>query len=243
MSKFEFIENDNIGKETLNIFAHTNNFNSWMYETISSHCSGRILEIGSGIGNISQYLLKSNSNVVLSDIRTDYLIHLRNRFPTAKRIVKLNLEIIDFSSEAVLDLGQFDTIVALNVIEHIEHDDLAISNCYKLLKPGGKIIILVPAYQIIYNKIDQELAHYKRYSSHSIQKLLIEKHFLVVESKYFNFVGLIGWIFFGIISKQRKLPKRPVGIFEAFVPLFKIIDFLLLNKMGLSVITIAKKNI
>src|SRR6185295_819539 len=99
-------------------------------------------------------------------------------------------------------MGTFETVFALNVVEHIENDMLAIRNCHKLLKKGGKLIILVPAFQSLYNGFDKELYHYRRYTKHTLNKLFKENSFHLVESKYFNALGILGWYVSGKLQRN-----------------------------------------
>ena len=80
MKEFEFQESDQEGLSTLETIAKADKFNMWMFRSILPYCSGRILEIGSGIGNISQFFLKSEFRITLSDIRNNYCAALKQKF-------------------------------------------------------------------------------------------------------------------------------------------------------------------
>ncbi len=91
MNQFEYKEVDREGWDTLDAIAGADNFNKWMYETIKPYCIGNILEIGSGIGNISEFFLESNADITLSDIRPVYCNVLKQKFPGAKDVIVLDL--------------------------------------------------------------------------------------------------------------------------------------------------------
>src|SRR4029078_10792589 len=173
MTQFEYKEIDPEGWETLDVIAEADKFNEWMYQTIRPFCSGKILEIGSGIGNISQFFVDANADITLSDIRIAYCNELKKKFPEARDVLQLDLTHPTFDTEYSAHLQQYDTVFALNVVEHIGDDALAIHNCYKLLKEGGKLIILVPAYQALYNRFDRELEHFRRYTKKELNRKLI----------------------------------------------------------------------
>jgi hypothetical protein len=126
------------------------------------------------------------------------------------------------------------------VVEHIKDDNLAISNAKKLLKHDGNIIILVPAYQALYNRFDIVLEHYRRYNEQRLNSLL-SNHFTLIHSQYFNFIGIFGWFFSGSILKKKTVPAGQMSLFNKLVLLFKMVDKLLMNKAGLSVISVGKK--
>lgn len=237
-------EADVVGLETLQVISNADSFNQWMFENIKPFCNGEILEIGSGIGNISQFFLKNGFSITLSDIRDTYCRILKQNFSSfsnLKDVIKLNIIDADFDNEYKEYCAQFDTIFALNVIEHIEDDNLAISNCYKLLKPEGKIIILVPAYQALYNRFDKELEHFRRYNKASLKSLIKNNNFTVIKSQYFNSAGILGWFVSGKLQKNKTIPQGQMKLYNLLVPVFKLVDKILFNKIGLSVISIGQK--
>jgi 2-polyprenyl-3-methyl-5-hydroxy-6-metoxy-1,4-benzoquinol methylase len=240
---FEFKPLDIEGEETLMAIAAADLFNQWMFDTIKPYCKGKILEIGSGIGNISSIFIKENYVLTLSDIRDHYcerLTHQFIHFPNCEKVINLDLVDENFDLKYSHLLESFDTVFALNVVEHIYDHKLAIQNCKKLLRKGGHIIILVPAYNFLYNRFDKELEHYRRYTKASLSEI-ISPTFTIIHEQYFNFIGMFGWYFSGRILNKKTIPKGQMKIYNKLVPIFKIIDKIVLNKMGLSVIKVGRK--
>ncbi|PCI98990.1 MAG: methyltransferase type 12 [Flavobacteriales bacterium] len=241
-NNFSFKEVDVEGHETLDAISDADNFNEWMYDTISPYCSGKILEIGSGIGNISRYFLENKRNITLSDIRDEYCNKLRANFNEHNpEVVNVNIADADFDTKYSHLIGQFDTVFSLNVVEHIEDDLLAIKNIKKLLRKGGIIITLVPAWNTLYNEFDKSLEHYRRYNASSLNTLL-KNEYEIVHTQYFNLMGIFGWILTGSIMKKKTIPKGQMGLYNKLVPIFKIIDKIVFHKIGLSVISIGRKS-
>jgi 2-polyprenyl-3-methyl-5-hydroxy-6-metoxy-1,4-benzoquinol methylase len=241
---FSFKETDQEGLETLNVLSEADNFNKWIYDTIAPFCSGNILEIGSGTGNISKYFFQNKQRICLSDIRENYCDLLKIKFkdqPTLIDIVNLDLVDKNFDVKYSSLLESFDTVFALNVVEHIEDDALAIENCKKLLKEGGTLIVLVPAYQGLYNNFDKELYHYRRYVKKSLSQIFKKNNFKNIRSRYFNAVGILGWFISGSLLKNKIIPSGQMKIYNKLVPIIKLVDMVLLNRIGLSVIVIGKK--
>jgi len=244
MPKFEFQEFDAIGEETLEAIGQADHFNRWMYQTIKPWCKGQILEIGSGAGNISRYFLEDESKIMLSDIRENYCQKLNEKFIDKKgllSVTKMNLTDPDFDSKHRDIFNSFDTVFALNVVEHIEDDFHAIKNSYKLLKQGGHLIILVPAYQSLYNQFDLGLGHYRRYTRSSLARIFHMNNLKIIRKQYFNFVGLFGWFFSGSILKKEQVPVGQIKIFNSMVPIFKVFDMAIFHSIGLSTIVVGKK--
>jgi 2-polyprenyl-3-methyl-5-hydroxy-6-metoxy-1,4-benzoquinol methylase len=240
-----FKENDREGHDTMNVIFNADKFNDWMYKSIKPFLKGDILEIGSGIGNITQFLTDDKIKVTASDIRDNYCSILQNRFdenPYLKEIINIDIIHPDFDNKYQGLFDKFDSIFALNIVEHVENDLLSIQNCRKLLRTRGNLIILVPAYPVLYNRFDKELGHYRRYTKSKLEKLLITTDFEILKTQYFNFIGIFGWWFSGSLLLKKTIPEGQMKIFNRLVPIFKLIDKIVMNKVGLSVITFGTKN-
>jgi SAM-dependent methyltransferase len=227
------------GEDTLNAIAKADKFNFWMYSQMRPFLRGNILEIGSGIGNISDFLIKEFPSACLSDVRVQYTEHLKQHFP--KNIV-LKIDLVHPEFETVYEelLGSFDFVFALNVVEHIKDDLLAASNMAKLLKPSGKMFILVPAYQWLYNSFDVALEHFRRYNKNKIARLNPDGC-QPIQSGYFNAFGILGWFIVGSIFKKKIIPEGNMSLFNKIVPMVKLFDWVLGNRIGLSVILVTEK--
>lgn len=233
---------DPSGWETLELFAKAPAFNQWLFTQISSFCKGEVLEVGSGIGNISGLLIEKNERVYLSDLRTEYCLYLEKKYAANSRlrgVFQIDLSLPDFDSRFPELLHRFDTVIALNVVEHIERDEVAVQNAKKLLRPGGILIILVPAGQSLFNRFDQELGHYRRYNKKAISRLLSGAGLTVIQSNYFNFGGIPGWWYSGSVLKKKIIPHSQLKLFNHLVPAFRMLDKLVAHAAGLSVIAVA----
>jgi SAM-dependent methyltransferase len=242
---FEYKDLDLEGLETLSVISKADNFNRWMYETIKPYCKGKILEVGSGVGNISKYFLEDKSEILLTDIRDNYCEILRENFsdkPSLLGVKNIDLVVDNFEIIYKDEINQYDTVFALNVVEHIENDLLAIENCKKLLRTGGHLIILVPAYQALYNQFDKELFHYKRYVKLDVVSLFKQAHMFVFKSFYFNALGIAGWFVSGKLAKNQTIPSSQMSFYNKIVFLAKFIDFVLFKSIGLSTVVVGKKN-
>ena len=241
MKKFEFPEIDETGMDILNSISFAPKFNKWMYETIKPFCKGSILEIGSGIGNISQHFIKDNYSISITDIRDNYIEILKKNFhESAKDIFSMNIADPNFDSKYEKLFGTFDTVFALNVVEHVKDDVLAIKNIKKLLSTKGKMIILVPAYSWMYNSFDTVLEHYRRYTSKKLRKVM-EPHVSIVHDQYFNLFGMAGWFVSGKILKKKTITRSQMELYDSLIIIAKSLDKIVFNKIGLSIICVGEK--
>ena len=237
-------QSDPSGFETLEAFSHAYAFNGWLYRKINLYIQGETLEIGSGIGNISAFLLKDQTWVSLSDLRPEYCRLLQNKFghdPHLRGVYEIDLSLKEFNSEYSELLEKFDTVIALNVIEHITDDLLAIRNAKALLKNKGKLIILVPAGQWLYNSIDRELGHYRRYSKSGLINLMETAGLEVFECTYFNAAAIFGWWFSGNILHEKTISPAKLNLYNRMIPFFRVVDWFITPFTGISVISAGMK--
>ena len=230
---------DPVGLHTLKVIAKADRFNRWMYDQFKHQLKGEILEIGSGIGNISKLVIEEGHVITLSDYNEEYCEVLKKnyqRYTNVKRIISIDLLHPDFENKYSVYHEKFDSIFLLNVIEHIKDDGLAVKNCQFLLKPDGHLILLAPAYSWLYSSFDKQLGHFRRYSLQSLKDLLKKNNFNILSGSYFNFAGIAGWLVFGKILNQKMLKSGEMIAFNKIVPLAKTIDRILGKKIGLSII-------
>lgn len=228
---------DVAGEAALETISGLGRFNEWMYETIRPYCHGRLLEVGSGIGNLSQCFLDDGADLVMSDLRPAYVRRLEGRFP-GREVCSIDLVDPRFEAVAGRHLGRYDTVFALNVVEHIADDVLALENCRRLVRPGGTVLVLVPAYEALHNRLDVELGHYRRYTRRSLEQAFARAGLTVSRSFHFNAVATLGWAVTGGLLGRPRIPTVEATLFDRLVPAWRLVDRLLGHQVGLSVISV-----
>jgi len=232
---------DEKGYQTLEVIAKADKFNQWMFETIRPYCHGNILEIGSGIGNISLFFIQNGYSITLSDTDEYYIDQLKKTFQETN-VLPIDLVHEDFREKYARLFQTYDTVIFLNVLEHIDNEEQALENCRYLLKPGGALVVLVPAYNFLFSKMDRELQHHRRYTSKKLFTLASKKKFIVKKVFYFNAIGIVAWTY-GKFLRLHSPPSKEMKLFNNLVPLAKFIDKILFKKAGLSVIMVAQKDL
>lgn len=240
MSRFHYHENDPEGLHTLEAVSRAGRFNQWMFEQVQPWMKGEILEVGSGIGNISRFFVAQGARITLSDIRSAYCDQLRRSFP-GNQVQLLDLVHPDFSTEYASLLGRFDSAFALNVVEHIEDDVLAMQNLVQLLRPGGTVVILVPAGPWLYNSIDTGLEHFRRYTPQRLQALFAASKLSVDRCWMFNALGIPAWMYGGWFARKREIEGGQMNAYDKLVPLARLLDRISFSRIGLSVIAAGRK--
>jgi len=211
------------GARILDSLAGTRRFNRWMADTVRPYLGSHVLELGSGIGNMTQHLRRRRKSYVASDIDSEHLARLRVRFEGRPNLEIRKCDLCEPADFAPL-AGRFDSVVCLNVVEHIENDLLAVRNIFSALRPGGRAVILVPQDQKAFGTLDEVLGHYRRYSEGQLRDLMQRAGFEVETVLHFNRVTRPGWRFNGQVLKRRTFSRFQLAIFDLLVPLWRRID-------------------
>ena len=211
------------GAKILDSLAGTKRFNRWMADTVRPLVGTRVLELGAGIGNMTQHLARGRKSYVASDIDAEHIARLRVRFRGRPNLEIRRCDLSDAADFQPL-IGSFDSVVCLNVVEHVEDDLGALRNIFSALKPGGRAIILVPQDQRAYGTLDEVLGHFRRYSEAQLRARMEEAGFKLERMLHFNRVTRPGWRFNGQILKRRSFGRFQLRLFDSLVPLWRRID-------------------
>ena len=217
---------------------NTPRINAWLYSKLASGMRGDVLEIGSGIGNLSS-LIGAPPTAWCS--ATWSLITCRPggtyAGDPAVQVVRYDL---DLPPPDPIAARRFDAIVAVNVIEHIQDDVGLVRRLAALLKPGGRLLVYVPACPFAYGALDVALGHFRRYTPDTLSALLRGAGLAPERPQYINLLGLLGWWWNGRVLRRRQISPSQVAVFERLVPLVRIEDRIRLP-VGLGVYTQALK--
>jgi SAM-dependent methyltransferase len=171
----------------------------------------KILDFGAGIGTYSD---------MLKDL--GYTIDCVEKDPDMIKLLKKNhRNVYDDISQVK---GKYDIIYSLNVLEHIKDDKKALAELKSCLGDKGKIILFVPAFNVIYNKLDKKSGHYRRYRKNDLEKLADNTKLQLISVKYSEPIGFILAFFYRLIGGSDKLNPKSVSIYDKY--LFPISVFL-----------------
>ena len=226
------------GQETLDTLAGADRLNRWLFDQVKDFLGERVLEIGSGVGNLTKFLL-SRKLVVASDVDPHHLDRLRHRFVEGESFRVLAVDAGDIDVAALAPLG-LDTVMGLNVLEHVRDDERALAHLHDLLPAGGRVVLLVPALTSLYGSLDAALDHHRRYGREELREKLERAGFRVEHLRFFNVPGMLGWWLNGKVLRRRVLPGAQVKLFDLLVPIFRLEERLRLP-FGLSLIAVGRK--
>jgi glycosyltransferase involved in cell wall biosynthesis len=219
--RFSLLDSDyvkgGVVEETLSKMNALESFNQHLFDSVSKWCGSKILEAGAGTGNITRFLI-SKGQVTATDYNPESVDRLKAQFDPYDGFSALTW---DVSVEPPVELleGGYDTVVCLNVLEHVEDHEAALVNMRRILEPkGGKLVLLVPSYQKLYSDLDRNLGHFRRYEEAELQALLEKTGWVVEETFRLNMAGVLGWFVNGPVLKRQRLPTGQLGLYEMLSP-------------------------
>jgi SAM-dependent methyltransferase len=197
-------------------------FNRWMADALRPHVGDRVLEIGSGIGNLTNHFVPRELYVA-SDISDMYLAHLRS-YSIGKpylRVARIDAEnTADFGSSQ----GQFDTVLMVNVLEHLPDEQRALGNVLSALAPGGRAVILVPQHPGLFGSLDVALGHQRRYTPSTLTRSLEDAGFRVEGVFDFNRTAAPAWFVNGRLLRRTGFSRFQLKVLEVLLPVIRRID-------------------
>lgn len=226
------------GHNILMSMSHARRYNKYLADIARPFMGKHVLELGSGIGNMS-VRLAGNHRLTVSDYDSVYVEMLNDMFLHREDINVAKIDVTNDEDFSAVEGNKIDTVVAFNMLEHIEDDGAVLDRVHKLLPQNGKLIMIVPQYQSFFSSFDEEVDHKRRYDKLGLRSLLVKHGFDVDLTKDVNWMGLPGWYINGVLLKRRGFGKIQLKIFDLLVPLLRITGWLPLP--GLSIFVVATK--
>jgi len=214
-------------------------YNKEIFANIKDFCGQKVLEIGGHIGSFT-YLLKNKHEVTTVDSDDIAIDILSNRFQNALNVDVVKWEITKDAPENITD-KTFNTIVAINVLDHIKDDSTLLKKFYDMLPKNGNIVLMTTNHSSLYSKMDAMLGHYRRYNKKDLSKKLTAAGFKIDKIYTYNFIGYFGWLLFAKIFKRTSLPQK-TRFFDLFAKFYLPLErHLIAPPVGLSLFAVAKK--
>jgi glycosyltransferase involved in cell wall biosynthesis len=211
---------DEHGSEILTRLNRAPRFTKWMADTIRPYLGEHVLEIGAGIGNLTANLVPKTVYCA-SDINPHYLDRLTKLKQTRPY---LQVQYTDASVGETYPEEQFDTVICLNVVEHLADDVNALRNIRSSLQKDGRAIVLVPNGPGLYGSLDRVLGHYRRYTKQQLQGVCEQAGFRVEKVLKFNRIGSPGWWWNGRILKKDTFGFWQIKVLNTLLPVIRPID-------------------
>jgi SAM-dependent methyltransferase len=215
--------------------AGADNYNEWLLERARPFLGRRVLDFGAGVGTLTGSIAKGR-NLVALEPDPAFVPRLKQRFAAAP-----NVRVVEGDDRVLDELDEcFDTIVSFNVIEHIRDDERTLRRFHDRLDVGGHALLIVPAHRALFGEIDRNVGHERRYDRRLLRGRLTGAGFEVVDLRYVNPVGAIGWLLSSRLLRRPQVPTGPLKLYDALVPLLRSLDRLPLP-FGLSLWAVGRK--
>lgn len=213
---------------------------AWQSRLAEHELGRRVLEVGCGLGNFTAQL-EGRDFVAGIDVDGNCLDLWRQRFAGRDHYVGLQLDAQD-SAFCELAHYQIDSIACLNVLEHIEKDQLALRHMNRILPAGGRVVLIVPAFEALYGEIDARLGHFRRYSRRSLARGAENAGFRVKRLRFMNTVGFLGWWANAKIFKRSEQQASQIAFFDSYiVPVMSVVEGMVPPPFGQSILAVLEK--
>lgn len=229
------------GHDTLERFASTPHFNRWQYDMVAPFLGSCVLEIGCGIGNLTEHLLAEGRTVVASDVSAEYVADVQRALAGRGRLVPLQVDAQDPDLPARLAEHPVDTIVCMSVLEHLEDDWGALRAMRRVLLPRrGRLLMYVPALSGLYGSLDRNLLHHRRYDRRPFRHLIDSAGYRIEKLAWMNLAGIPGWWLNARVLKREILPAGQLQAYDRLVPLFRLVERLTGPFIGQNLFVVAR---
>jgi 2-polyprenyl-3-methyl-5-hydroxy-6-metoxy-1,4-benzoquinol methylase len=217
------------------------NYFAWQARLALAPLGRRIVEVGCGIGNFTRMMLDRDLVIGL-DIDPNCIAQHRERFADRPQVQSHVLDALDPAFGALRE-HQPDSIVCLNVLEHISDDLATLRAFHSILPPGGRVVLLVPAFEALYGPIDKHLGHYRRYTKASLRKTAQDAGFQARELRHMNTIGFFGWWVNAKLIPREEQSEGQIELFDKFiVPVQEKIESWIAPPFGQSVFAVLEKS-
>lgn len=232
---------DEFVKDDLEQMSQAVNYLQYQFEMFQRFLGRRVLEIGAGIGNFTAKIMDKTDLLVAVEPNA-YCFNKLSEIDCSRTVLELIPKSLEQICQNSIKSKKLDTILCLNVLEHVEDDARAIRFFHDALIPGGQAIIMVPSPEWAYGSIDKALGHYRRYSKKYLQSIVSEAGFNIVELRYFNPVGCLGWIWNARVTGRVAQSSFQIYIFDKYiVPVQKRLEKYIRFPFGQSLLIVGEK--
>jgi len=230
---------DNYIGDELTLFAHAKNWKKYWSHHLSPFIKGSVLEVGAGIGSNLALLKKQEHVWTALEPDSKQADQIRASFSDQGDSIK----ILTGTLNNLKSQHRFDTILYIDVLEHIEHDLREVNNAFDRLEVNGKLIILSPAHQRLYSPFDKAVGHHRRYNKKTLSDLTPNTNDAAIsELFYLDSVGCIASLANSALLKSQMPTPKQIWLWDSMmVPLSKIVDRLLGYRLGKTVVIVWTK--
>ena len=217
---------------------------AWMLEAFRPHLKGRVLELGAGLGSVAESYVGGVDEAVLVEPAENLFAELSRTFSGEPRVKLLCGMLDELCARGAPELapGSFDAAFMANVLEHIDDDRAALELLKTRIKPGGALLIFVPAVPFLYGSLDVSTGHFRRYTKAGLRAVVRDAGFEIERLEYFDLLGMVPWFIAGRVLKRETVAPALTGVYDRYVvPLSAMVDRVIGKRYGKNLICTARR--
>ena len=226
----------------LEALADARGLGDWQFAQAAAYARGTVAEVGAGIGTFSERLLDAGvERLLLVEPEAACVERLRARFGADPRVT-ISDELLPDSPALAALAGSCDLVLCQNVLEHIADDGAALASMGAALRPGGVVVVLVPAHPRLFGALDRAYGHERRYTHERLERLAAESGLEVVSLVSFNALGILGWWTKTRFSPQPRLDPASLRWYERLLRVWRPVEDRIRPRLraGLSLVLVAR---
>jgi SAM-dependent methyltransferase len=217
--------------------AAARNYNDWLFARARPYLGERALDAGAGLGTFTELAARAGANVIALEPEPAFVEHLRRRFAGRPEVT-----VVEGAAETLPDSlpGDLDSVLCLNVLEHVSDDGAALRGFRERLRPGGRLLLLVPAHPALLGAYDRAAGHVRRYRRGELRARLVDAGFEPERLRHVNPVGALGWLVRVRLTRRGHWPSASFRAFDRLVPALRWLDRVP-SPFGLSLWAVARR--
>lgn len=232
-----------VGKD-LEAMSFAVNYHQWILEEFRPFLGKNLVEVGAGSGSFSEMLLGEKPETLAMVEPSEMFVHLRqnvSQIETATQTIFYRAIFAEARGQ-IINQKRPDSVVYVNVLEHIEDDQAELEMIYDTLENKGRCFIFVPALMALYGEFDRRIGHFRRYDKSEIEGKCQAAGFKILKSKYFDFAGMIPWYIKYKLLQSGSLESGAVALYDKFVvPAMRLAENLIIPPIGKNLLVIGEK--
>ena len=214
----------------------------WQLEQFKPYLGESVLDVGCGIGNFTEILMDKKRYIGI-DYDSKMIEEMRVQYAGKNNVKFIQADVTNQEEMGRLKDKEPDSILCVNVLEHIENDIVALNNMLAILPPNGHLCIIVPAFQFLYGTLDSLDGHFRRYNKRLLSDKLNNLPGRLVRQYYFNMIGSLGWFLKGKIFREKTQSDANYEIMNLLIPIFSKMERVFQPPFGMSLVTILRKHL
>jgi SAM-dependent methyltransferase len=224
----------------LSAMSHAANYHAWILGEIAPFLGDRIAEVGAGAGTISSLLAGQRPRQLLV-VEPSPAMHAR----LLENVARTG-NVLDVHHGVLADVAErypahFDSVLYINVLEHITDEAGELESAWRVLRPGGHLCIFAPALPWLYSDFDASVGHKRRYSRPALRGVVERGGFELIRLRYFDLAGVLPWLLFYRFGRRRLAAADVRAYDRLVVPLMRRVEPFLPNVIGKNLVAIGRK--